>query len=98
MRRVAVILLLCAVSACNGERLTGADARRAVAEGAARYAAILDSVVVFVDDVRQPAGVPLAIRPEAVQRVEIVKGGAAVLRFGPQAVGGAIFIYTKQSR
>ncbi|MGQ0639952.1 MAG: TonB-dependent receptor plug domain-containing protein [Gemmatimonadaceae bacterium] len=100
MRRIIVVaVLLSAAVGCSAERLTGASAQRAVAQGKAQFQAIPDSIVVFVDDVRLPAGSSLQhLRPETVERVEVVKGGAAVAQYGAEAKGGAIRIYTKKSR
>ena len=40
--------------------------------------------------------VPADLDPDRILRIEVVKGEAAIAAFGPEAVGGAIQIFTKE--
>lgn len=52
--------------------------------------------LVFVDGVRVPDGIP-PLSPDAVARIEVLKGPAAVVTYGEEAAGGVIQIYTKSA-
>lgn len=52
--------------------------------------------LVFVDGVEAEGGLPAGLRPEDIDRVEVIKGEAAVGLHGPRADGGVIRITTKK--
>ena len=51
--------------------------------------------LVFVDGVEIEDGLPTTLRPEDIDRVEVLKGDAAATRFGTRGANGVIQIYTK---
>jgi hypothetical protein len=51
--------------------------------------------MVFVDGQRAPGGVPAGLDPADIERIEVVKGAAAVRLFGPEAKDGVIQVFTK---
>lgn len=56
--------------------------------------------LIFIDDVEVPssAGSPLqSLNPDDIDRIEVVKGGAATALFGERAAEGIIYIYLKES-
>jgi len=56
--------------------------------------------LIFIDDVEVPssAGSPLqSLNPDDIDRIEVVKGGAATALFGERAAEGIIYIYLKDS-
>jgi beta-lactamase regulating signal transducer with metallopeptidase domain len=53
------------------------------------------SPLVYVDEVRlETRGIP-DLNPDDIARIEVIKGEAAEVAFGPEAVNGVIQIYTK---
>jgi len=53
------------------------------------------SPIVFLDGVRLEGGFE-SIPPETIDRVEVLKGEAALTQFGPEASAGVIQIFTKK--
>ncbi len=56
--------------------------------------------LIFVDDVEVPSSVgsPLhSLDPEDIDRIEVIKGGAATALYGARAAEGIIYIYRKES-
>lgn len=57
--------------------------------------------LIFIDDVEVPGSVdsPLqSLNPDDIDRIEVVKGGAATALYGARAAEGIIYIYLKASR
>ena len=57
--------------------------------------------LIFVDEVEVPSSVgsPLdSLDPEDIDRIEVIKGGAATALYGARAAEGIIYIYLKESR
>jgi len=52
--------------------------------------------MVFVDGERTPGGVPAGLDPADIERIEVVKGAAAIRLFGPEAKDGVIQVFTKE--
>lgn len=95
MRAVSFIALVVAMG-CHAERLTAPEARGAAA---ARPFIVPDSVVYFIDGVRQPVGATIRLRADEVIAAHVVKDRAARARlFGAAARGGLVYIFTKNSR
>jgi beta-lactamase regulating signal transducer with metallopeptidase domain len=53
------------------------------------------SPLVYVDEVRLATGGVPDLNPDDIARIEVIKGEAAEVAFGPEAVNGVIQIYTK---
>ncbi len=53
------------------------------------------SPLVYVDEVRLATGGVPDLDPDDIGRIDVIKGQAAELAFGPEAVNGVIQIYTK---
>jgi len=53
------------------------------------------SPLVYVDEVRLATGGVPDLNPDDIARIEVIKGQAAELAFGPEAANGVIQIYTK---
>ncbi len=51
--------------------------------------------MVFVDGERIPGGVPAGLDPADIDRIDVVKGEAAIRLFGPDAKDGVIQVFTK---
>ncbi len=57
--------------------------------------------LIFIDDVEVPSSVdsPLqSLNPDDIDRIEVIKGGAATALYGARAAEGIIHIYLKESR
>ena len=57
--------------------------------------------LIFIDDVEVPSSVgsPLqSLNPDDIDRIEVVKGGAATALYGARAAEGIIYIFLKESR
>jgi hypothetical protein len=52
--------------------------------------------LVFIDGARSDAAAMRALGPERIEKVEVIKGPAAVQRFGPEAAAGVVQITTKR--
>lgn len=68
------------------------------AEGVLRRLEVsaLEGAVVLIDGVEAEDGIPTSLRPEDIDRVEVIKGEAATRLHGPRAVEGVIRITTKK--
>jgi hypothetical protein len=90
-----VVLLPLAALACDDRPLTGPEAEAAYAEATARVEVVPEGRLVFVNDRRLAAGERLdRLDPKRVQRIEVLKGAAAVRLYGDEARAGVIRIYT----
>ena len=54
--------------------------------------------LLMVDGVRAPSSVLNSLRPDEIASIEVVKGEAAVTRFGADAAKGAILVTTKKKK
>ena len=54
--------------------------------------------LLMVDGVRAPSTVMNSLRPDEIASIEVVKGEAAVTRFGADAAKGAILVTTKKKK
>lgn len=54
-----------------------------------------DRPLVFVDGVRAEVGVEEDLSPDRIDRIEVIKGAAAVERYGEEAANGVIQIFLK---
>ncbi len=99
MRPTTLALLLpLAVGACDGRPITGPEAQRVVATARPRDGNVPAGMIVLVDGVRLTSAQSLnQLDPATVESVEILKGHAAQLKYGPDATRGAILITTKRS-
>jgi hypothetical protein len=87
-----------AAVACEGRHtLTGPDAQRAYARVAADVQQVVPAgPIVFVDGKRMPPGTSLdQMDPKQITRIEVVKGAAAVGRYGEEGRTGVINIFTR---
>lgn len=50
---------------------------------------------VFIDGQRAPEGFPRTLEPADIERIEVVKGGAAARLYGAEASDGVIQVFTK---
>lgn len=83
--------------ACEGRHtLTGPDAQSAFAQVAADVQQVVPvGPIVFVDGKRMPAGTSLdQMDPKQITRIEVVKGAAAVGKYGEEGRAGVINIFT----
>jgi outer membrane receptor for ferrienterochelin and colicin len=51
--------------------------------------------LVYVDGERMEGGIPENLDPDRIDRVEVIKGEAAVALYGPEASVGVVQIFTK---
>ena len=57
--------------------------------------------LIYVDGVRvesRPSRIEGLVRPEEIDRIEVIKGAAAVTLYGAEARGGVVQIFTKQGQ
>lgn len=94
-RFTSALALLTSAAACATEPAT-APTRTAAKIGASPGVALLPLLYV-VDGVRLPRDQVPAFEASQVARVEVVKGRAALQRYGPDASYGVILITTKQA-
>jgi hypothetical protein len=92
-RSIAALALFATTAACATERV--AAPQRAAAPVAASTVALLPLLYV-VDGVRLGRDQVPAIEPNRVASVEVIKGRAALERFGSEASYGVVLITTRQ--
>jgi hypothetical protein len=96
MKRIAIALISLGLVACNGDRLTGVDARKA----AEQYGelALSNTPLVFLDGREIGNDAVLNMDRENIEAVEVVKGRAALEKYGTRARNGVILITSKAGR
>jgi TonB-dependent SusC/RagA subfamily outer membrane receptor len=92
MRRVALLLSLVVLAAC-AEKLTGPQAQ--VAAVAYRDQAIATAPLIFVNGVEADTAYLRKLDEKTIESVEIIKGKAALARYGERAQKGVILVKTK---
>jgi outer membrane cobalamin receptor len=65
--------------------------------GAGTRATLEVEPLVYIDGVRTAEGLP-NLDPETIERIEVLKGEAAVELYGPEASAGVVQIFSKQPR
>lgn len=88
-------LLALATLACSDRTLTGAEAEAAYAAASASVEVVPEERLVFVNDRPLAAGERLdQLDPTHIERIEVLKGEAALRLYGKDARNGVIRIYT----
>jgi TonB-dependent Receptor Plug Domain len=91
-------LFLAGLLACSDKPLTGPDAQAAYSQAVVAHPALPNSVLVYVDGRRLPAGSGLPqLDPKTIARIEVIKGDVAAKQYGAAARNGVIQIYTTQA-
>ena len=96
MRRLVFAFLVVAIG-CDGKPVTGPQAQEIVKQY--KGVDLPSNPTVIVDGVRVPYDHAMRdIDPSEVQAIEILKGEAAIKRYGADASQGAIVITTNRSK
>lgn len=93
--RTFALAAIVLVGACSADHLTGVEAQRAAADYQSRQIAPADEPLFFVDGQEVDAAAARALVPTSIERIEVLKGAAAVTRHGERGARGAIYLTTK---
>lgn len=93
-RSVAAFSLLAVTAACATERVAAPNRSAAPVAAASKIAIV--PLLYVVDGIRLGRDEVPAIEPSRVASVEVIKGRAALERFGSEASYGVVLITTKQ--
>jgi hypothetical protein len=91
--RAAVLASLFAMG-CSVDSLSGPKAQAAFTQARLHHGGLAEGVIMFVDGQRVSSESHVDLDPRTIQRIEIVKGPAAVQRYGDEARRGVVHIYT----
>ncbi|HWL40298.1 MAG TPA: TonB-dependent receptor plug domain-containing protein [Gemmatimonadaceae bacterium] len=95
-RLTAIAAALILTTACASESAVAPQPLRASATAELTGLSHVPLLYV-VDDVRQPASTALEIDPSMVASITVLKGRAALLKYGPDASYGVVIIRTKKA-